>query len=149
MKKNKKKAPKTQNKASRIHNLVYFLVLSLLVIGCTPDDDLQSPASFQERYIGTWDCEETTGINAPQFYTINISAGAGEDELIIKNLYGEPTQLNAFISGLNLSIPSQSTMGITISGSGQANADFEQIIVNFSASDGASTDQVRAILRPN
>jgi hypothetical protein len=146
--KTSKRKPKKTNSTSWLYKLGCLCALSIFIVSCAPDD-LEPPASYQERYVGIWDCEETTGINAPQFYTLNISAGSGEDELVINNLYGEPTTLTAYISGLNISIPTQTSMGITFNGSGKANASFDQIVLNFSADDGAATDQVRAILHPN
>ncbi len=130
------------------HVPLFALVALLVVSGCTADNDGDQPVNYQDRYIGEWDCEEVTGINAPQFYTVLIEEGSTEEEIIIKNLYSSDSRLQASISGLSLSIPTQVSQNITFDGSGSANADFGHIELNFSADDGGTTDQVRAILRP-
>lgn len=147
----KKRKMKTKNNilGTWIKSVFAIFCLAYLVTSCAADEDLNEPQSFQEKYVGVWDCEENTGNNAPQFYTVTISAGTSEEDLIISNLYNLPTTLNAVISGINISIPTQTSNGLVFSGSGKANADFEQISLTFSVNDSATADQVTALLHPN
>lgn len=123
------------------------LVLCLISLSCERDTTL-STVDYQSEYIGVWDCNERTGMNAPQFYEITITAGPSDNSIIINNLYHNGTAVNAIISsGFTLDIPDQSSNNISFIGTGSANADFQQITLNFTANDGASgNDDVEAIL---
>ncbi len=123
-------------------------VISLAVISCQQDDDNDdNPGNVRDNYLGVWDCVENTGFSAPQFYTIDIIAGSESSEIIITGLYNiSGTQVQATVDGLMISIPSQTSEGIAFSGSGQANADFNQVNLNFTANDGSGNDVVEAVL---
>ncbi len=132
---------------SILSKIAAFAALLIIAVSCAQDTDI-GEIDYQERYTGRWSCEEKTGINAPQFYDVQIETGSDGTEIIIKNLYNSPTSLTANIAELNVSIPTQSSNGISFSGSGKANADFEQIVLNFVANDGSADDRVQAVLRP-
>ena len=122
-------------------------VCGLVLNSCVPDDD--DGIILRSDYIGIWDVNETEGNFAPQFYSVNISAGTGEDEIVISGLYNTPgTQVQASINGPSISIPSQQTGGISFSGSGQANDGLTRIDLSFTANDGTGNDQVKAVLTP-
>lgn len=117
----------------------------ILVNSCVPDDD--DGIILRDDYLGIWDVNETAGNFAPQFYSVEITEGPGEDEIFIEGLYNVPgTQVRANVSGPVLSIPLQQTGGISFSGSGNATSDLSRINLNFTANDGTGTDQVVAIL---
>ncbi|MGB0178040.1 MAG: hypothetical protein ACPF9D_12795 [Owenweeksia sp.] len=121
------------------------LLLSAWVVSCAPDND--DDINFIAEYTGTWDCRENTGINAPQVYKVNIQRGASDQEIIINNLYNlSSTAVKANINGFSLSIPSQTSAGVSFSGSGSAGAEFQEISLSFTANDGSGNDQVSAIL---
>lgn len=124
-----------------------LILASLLFIGCEEDSD-PTTEDYQQQYLGTWDCNEKTGANAPQFYEVLITAGPTENSLVITNLYQNGTVYTADINGgFALDIPDQSSQGITLSGTGSTNADFQQISLNFTANDGSAlNDNVEAIL---
>lgn len=124
-----------------------LILASSLLASCEVDED-PTTQDYQAEYIGTWDCNEKTGINSPQFYEVNISAGTNSNSIIINNLYQNGTAVEATISGgFSLDITNQVSENISFVGSGSANANFGQITLNFTADDGsASPDVIEAIL---
>jgi hypothetical protein len=132
-----------------LRKLSLLVLITLVVSACSPDnDDMSEPINYQMRYVGDWTCEEITGINAPQYYDIVIEPGQTSSDLIIRDIYTPGTFLHANFSELKLFIPTQTNLGITVNGMGNANADFEQIVVTLSATDGSSNEEIQVILRP-
>ncbi len=124
-------------------------ILLGLAVGCAPDDTAEDPLANRTKYLGVWQVTENTGINHPQFYSVNISAGTQDDEVVIAGLYNETgTNVVALISGNSMTIPNQSSAGISFQGSGQANASFSQISLSFTANDGSGPDNIEAVLVP-
>lgn len=133
---------------SLIRVIAIGLALSFGLSSCEkePVDDGKN---YQQEFIGTWNVLEKTGLNAPQSYTVEITAGATENKITIKGLYNHPDViLNAELFGLTLDIPSQTSDSISFVGSGKANVSFDQITIDFVANDGTGEDQVKAILTP-
>lgn len=124
-----------------------LILASSFLVSCEADED-PTPQDYQAEYIGTWDCNEKTGVNSPQFYEVNISAGSTSNSIIINNLYQSGTAVKATISGgFSLDIANQVSENINFVGSGSANANFGQITLNFTADDGSATpDVIEAIL---
>lgn len=132
-------------KAGVIRYLLVFSAALFLLQGCVPDGD--GTLFLREDYLGTWDVHETEGNFAPQYYSVDIIAGPGEDDIIISRLYNASgTRVEVIVNGPNLSIPTQQTAGISFSGSGSANSDLTRIDLSFTANDGTGNDQVRAEL---
>lgn len=119
--------------------------VGIMVNSCVPDDD--DSIILRDDYLGIWNVNETAGNFAPQFYSVEITQGPGEDEIFIEGLYNVPgTQVRANVSGPVLMIPQQQTAGISFSGSGTAVSDLNRIDLSFTANDGTGADQVRAVL---
>lgn len=139
-----------RNQKSRLWHFAAILSLMLLgVVACEEDDPFEDPAANRDRYVGIWQVTENTGINHPQFYTVNIKAGAEVDEIVIEGLYNEPSaRVEASVSGTALTIPNQNTAGINFIGDGTANTDFSQLLLTFTANDGSGNDVVEAVLVP-
>ncbi len=136
-----------KNKWFRLLGLFSFLLLSL--VACEQDDPFEDHIANRGRYLGVWQVTENTGINHPQFYSVNISAGTQDDEIVIAGLYNEPnTRVAALVSGNSITIPNQTTDGIFFSGDGSANSDFSQILLSFTADDGSGPDVVEAVMVP-
>jgi len=130
-----------------IKHITGVAVLSIFLVSCQDDNGDDNPGSVRDDYLGVWECVENTGVAAPQFYTVNVTAGNGSDKIIINGLYNiSGTEVSATIDGLNVSIPSQTSEGISFSGSGQANSDIDQLNLNFTANDGSGNDNVEAVL---
>ena len=139
---------KRKNRASTWRGITLIFAL-VLMVGCEEDDPLENPLDVRANYLGVWQVTENTGVNHPQFYSVNISAGTDDDEIIISGLYNEPNvRLGAIISGANMSIPLQSSEGINFSGNGTANSNYSQIQVTFTADDGSGPDVVEAVMVP-
>lgn len=141
------------NKKKQISKLFskqfYFSILAIAVflVACEPDDGTENPTAIRDKYLGTWQVTENTGINHPQFYTISIVEGDVDDELLLQGLYNTTnTRVVALINGTELSIPNQTSADIVFVGSGSANADYSQIALSFSADDGSGPDNVEAVL---
>lgn len=129
----------------KLQHLGFVLAAALLVVACEPDED--EDVILRDEYLGTWNVNETTGWNAPQFYTVQITEGNDENDILINGLYNiSGTRVRASTDGYQLSIPQQSSENIQFSGSGQANADFDQLSISFFANDGSGVDSVDAIL---
>ena len=129
-----------------ISRIVILCAISLVLLNsCEPDNN--SEIIFRDDYLGIWDANETEGNLAPQFYVVTIAAGPGQDELYISGLYNTPgTEVLVTVNGPTFVIPSQSTSGITFSGSGLSDNQLTSISLNFIANDGTGNDQVRAVL---
>ncbi len=124
--------------------LIAFAI-QLLAVSCAEDED--DDINFIGEYTGNWQCREETGLNAPQIYQVNISRGANDQQIVINGLYNiSGTRVQANLSGFSFSIPQQTTSGVSFSGSGNADAEFQQITINFTANDGTGNDQVKAVL---
>lgn len=123
------------------------LLVSAVFVACEedPDEDID----FRDEYLGSWNANETTGWNAPQFYTVEITRGTSSNDIVIEGLYNNAdVEILATVNGFQMSIPTQTSNDIEFSGSGQANADFDQITINFTANDGSGNDEVKAVLTP-
>lgn len=131
----------------RAFNYIAFAGLLLGLMSCADENKPSDPGSVQDRYLGVWNVTENTGNNAPQFYTVEILAGADVNTILIEDLYNDAdVQVEADIQGTQITIPMQSTVGYTFSGDGSANADFDQISLSFTVNDGTGDDNVEAIL---
>jgi hypothetical protein len=131
-------------------SLIKFILIlastAIMVSSCVPDED---GIILRDDYLGTWDVNETAGNFAPQFYSVRISEGPGENEIFIQGLYNVPgTQVKANVSGPVLTIPAQQTGGISFLGSGTSTLDLSRINLSFTANDGTGIDQVVAVLTP-
>jgi hypothetical protein len=129
--------------------LLLLIALITVTSACETDDNTEDPLANRAKYVGVWQVTENTGINHPQFYPVNISAGTEDDEIVITGLYNESgAKVGAIVSGNTLSIPNQNTGGVSFQGSGQANASFSQISLSFAADDGSGPDNIEAVLVP-
>lgn len=133
---------KLNSLASRLLAVAMFTV----VLSCQDDDPVDTP-NARDNYLGVWECTEKTGINAPQIYTLNIVEGSQDDEIVFMGLYNiNGTQVTARVDGLNFVISSQLSEGFTFSGSGSINASSDQINLDFETDDGATVDQIEAVM---
>lgn len=140
---------KIKNLKSLPNKVVLFCLLPLLflVAACEPDNGDEDPISIRDKYLGSWQVTENTGINHPQFYSVNITAGDTDDEVVIEGLYNlSDTKVGALISGTQITIPNQRSAEVNFVGNGSANADYNQIALSFTADDGSGPDNVEAVL---
>ena len=119
----------------------------LLFTACAPESDEE--LILRDDYLGVWSVNETTGNNAPQFYNVNITAGSGENDIIINGLYNvSSTEVSATVDQFALIIPQQQSSSISFVGDGFANTEITRITLEFTANDGTGDDEVTAVLTP-
>lgn len=128
-------------------SLFWAFAFTMMLWSCETDNGEEDPLSIRDKYLGTWQVTENTGINNPQFYTVLIVNGDADDEVLIQGLYNESaTRVVALVNGTQLNIPSQVSADLSFVGNGTANADYSQIALSFSADDGSGPDNVEATL---
>lgn len=139
----------SKKKSNKLLSIILLGLAAIFTVACEEDNPLEDPLANRDRYLGTWQVTENTGINHPQFYSVNIVAGTQDDEIVIERLYNEVnTRVAGIVSGNSLNIPNQQSAGINFVGNGMANADFSQIQITFTADDGSGPDVVEAVLVP-
>ena len=126
----------------------FIAVLFLFVlVACENDEfNVNDP---RLNYVGTWDVNEKTGDFAPQSYSVSIDLGDLASNIVIRGLYaqGPSFLITAIVNGRNLEIPVQTRTGLTISGSGSSNSEFNSINLQFSVNDGSTVDNVTAEMK--
>ncbi|MFN6037294.1 MAG: hypothetical protein ACK452_02405, partial [Bacteroidota bacterium] len=127
-------------------SVVFFLAL---FYSCAPEEETPTtPVDPKMKWIGTWMCQETTGLNPGTSYTIHITDSVGTDFVKIENLYmsGFQTKVRCSVNSSNMSIPLQLLGGAeTINGSGSMVSN-TNISLSFSVNDGSVIDNVTASL---
>lgn len=133
---------KHTKRLTRILGLAVFLFLAGCVEDTLNEDD-------RTQWLGAWTVTESTGINAPQSYTITIYSGTTLDVVEMSGLYnqGSSFYLTANVYGGTMTIPSQTVDGITISGSGSISASGTTGSLEFVANDGTGNDEVIASMK--
>jgi hypothetical protein len=124
---------------------LFVALMSTMLISC--EEDTLPGENYQNQFLGTWNAAEKTGYNSPQNYTVEISRGSNQDEIIIRGLYNNTdVMVSAELFGLEIEIPFQTSDSISFTGSGQASIDFDQVSIDFIANDGSGDDRVKVIL---
>ena len=119
----------------------------LFLASCEKDVEADPNLNYRDEFLGVWTALENGETNGAQSYDVNISAGSAEDEIIFHGLYNVSlVKVSAYTSGYIISIPEQTSDGITFSGSGKAQFNFEYIDLTFTANDGTGTDNVKVRL---
>ena len=131
---------------------ICFAFLTLFAIySCQPEEENQTPAptDSKSKCIGSWTCQETSGLNPGNPYTVHIIDSVGTAFVSIENLYssGFQTKVKASVSGSALTIANQplGTGGYTIYGTGNLLSN-TSISLSFSVNDGSTIDNVTANL---
>lgn len=113
----------------------FILIASVLYF--TSCDEIITPSSQQELN-GVWKCTEQHEEDGQNFYDVEIEVDETDSTTFyiynFLNLEGNPsTQIyaTAHISGNYISIPHQTIGGHTIEGSGNINANYTTINLNF------------------
>jgi hypothetical protein len=95
-------------------------------------------AKFVASYNGSDVCS-----SGPYTYTATIAASSTiANGLVINNFggFGSSFTATATVDGSNVTIPSQTVSGLTISGSGTLNSDATNLQLTYTAFDGTDTD---------
>lgn len=85
-------------------------------------------------------------IFAPQSYSVSVSKSGDGDQILIRGLYnqGSTFVVQGLVDVDQLTLPTQSVDGFTLSGSGTLNAAGDRVDLNFAINDGSGTDNVTA-----
>ena len=122
--------------------------LFLIMYSCNPDDDNIDNVSddARDKITATYDCNETSQIYAKStkdinsHYIVEIDKDTSTtDKVYIANFYnlGIDKDVTASMSGLTITIPTQTTDGIVFKGSGTIASNYKTIEWNYTADDGS------------
>ena len=121
----------------------------MVIISC--EEDLPDDSELRDEYLGTWTCSEQSTLYGNSTFTVQIKeSSAGIGFITIENFYNEGSvcQVEAEVFDNDITISSQSVTGnsgtFTFQGSGTANNEYTSFSLNFTANDGAETDNVTA-----
>ena len=126
---------------------LFFLGLFLLTIpSCKPDNN--DVVDQRDKFIGTWNCAETSSQNPN---VINFSVTVAKDELteneiLLDNFYhlGVDQKSRLLVDYSNLSMPQQTICNLNVNGSGAFTNSKVNLI--YYVNDGADIDTVNALL---
>lgn len=126
---------------------VRFFGLAVFLFLASCQEDPIEPDD-RTQWLGAWTCIETEGDFAPQSYTVTFYEGTQLDQVELSGLYntGPNFRLNANVYNNTLVIPTQTVNGITVSGDGTINGAGDRVNFQFSANDGATTDNVEGYM---
>ena len=101
--------------------LYFSLLITVLVVSCTDNNEPAPETDARDQYVGTWTCSEKSKVFNTSTYSVVISKAVSDKEnIIIKNFYnlGSGTSTIVKVSNNNLTVGSQLVSGQTMSGSG-------------------------------
>lgn len=129
------------------NSVMFFMTLVILTFFINACEDLTKDLTgdSRDRITGTWDCSETGSISGTQAFEANIEkSGSDTTAVYVYNFYGlgPSDRVIARMSGRTLTVSRQTVTGIEIQGSGSVSSDYKTITWNFTAFDGAESDQV-------
>ncbi len=113
---------------------VFLLFFSAM---CNNDDQL---ADKRENITGSWHCTLDDG-NDQQDYTVDITLGSGENDLILKNFIANSSNATGTMSGLTISVPEQQVGNSVVSASGTIASDYQTINWDITIDGTAYTAQ--------
>jgi len=116
--------------------LILLFAGALFVSGCSEDEP------DRDKFLGAYSVVETCGSGNDSYEIAIISSGTDESAVIVQNLYNAGAQISASVSGNNISIPNQTTGGITYTGSGTISGNI--LTLNFTVSAGTNSDNCNA-----
>ena len=127
--------------------------LTFLLFFCVTCDDLLDNLDTgdpRNRLVDAWKCDEDSTYykSGLEIYWVNISKHPTDSvRILISNFYNVDTDAEAILSGRKLTLPLQTLQsGYTVSGSGDVQADWDEIIWSYSVNDGSGmTNNARAI----
>ena len=110
-----------------------------------------SEMCIRDRYIGTWVCNESSSLYGNSTYEVHITKAIEGIEFInIANFYNEGDTCEVLVEVFenSLVLDQQTVQGnsavFVFEGSGSSSTDFSSFSLNYTANDGADTDDVNA-----
>ena len=124
------------------------LLFSLSLLTACGEEDNPQKSHSRNDYLGTWTCTEESGPNAPQLYSVEITAGSGANDLFIAGLanqgQGFVLQAEALSQGFN--IPLQTVDGLSVTGTAVTGDELSPIDLLFDLNDGSGAQTTEARL---
>ena len=128
----------------RIFLLSITFISFFTLNSCQKDDDL-TPEDAQQKFVGAWNCEETSQVTGTTIFEVHIKVGNGVTQVLIENFsflgFGSLTYAN--INGSVITIPHQVVSGHTVQGSGNL-VGTKSIEMDYTVDDGSGPDQINA-----
>lgn len=92
------------------------------------------------KFIGSYNGNETCTVGTDS-YVLTISASSVDDAtVVVSNVYNQGFTVTGTTDGTSLTIPSQSTGGVTISGSGSISSTGITLTLNYSIGNSTGTN---------
>ncbi len=128
---------------------VALLACLVLMAGCVDDMDL-FPDDPLEKYLGHWKCAESSLLYGGGYvFDVHITRNPERsDEILMANFYhqGMAEKARALVTGNHLTIMEQGICNGTIIVKGSGRYANGEITMEYTAFDGADTDEVTARL---
>lgn len=129
------------------NKFVAFLAFGLMtLVSCTETDPLEPDVDPRDKFLGTWNVQETIDGQVSGAYQSAVEYDSGNTARIrIGNIYnlGNGSSINALVAGNSLDLVSQSVTGVSISGTGLYSGS--GFTLNYTANDGSSNFIVQAV----
>ncbi|MFT4668013.1 MAG: hypothetical protein ACI9VN_002744 [Patescibacteria group bacterium] len=119
--------------------LPILLISLLLSIGSCKKEEPPD----RDRFLGTFSVVETCGSGDDAYNITIVESSLDEESIFIINFYDWGGQLNATVSGNDITIPSQFNADLTFSGSGTISEDI--LNINFTIFYVNISDNCQAI----
>ncbi len=136
----------------KLKAIILLSAFGLMFASCEPEENEIDNFSNDTRdnVTGMWDVVENNQIEAKstmENYQVEIFYDTTTtSEIVIANFYnlGMAEEAVAIMSGLNLTINSQSIDGFTVNGSGTISSNYKTISLDYLVNDGEENDTVTA-----
>lgn len=134
------------NKRNSIIGAAFISLFLMGLAACNPDEN--ENADQREKFIGTWNCTETSSQNPnPITFSVTITKDElTENEIMLANFYhlGEDQKSRLVVNYSQLSMPQQTVCNLNVSGTGAYTQD--KVNMTYYVNDGADIDTVNALL---
>lgn len=100
-------------------------------------DDCSGESNDVTPFLGTYDADQTC-TTSNTTYIIVITEGTDTAEVVMSNFAGLSILISGFITGNDMSIPSQTDSGLTITGSGSLSGSI--LTITYTITDGTNSD---------
>ena len=131
---------------------IYLLAVIFLTLSFTACEEDLLNDDIRDDLTGTWSVTENNNFKKSiEYYTVTISKSLTDTSVIrVNNFYAISETVEAEISDMNVSIPSQTVAGFTFSGYGTISGNLKEINWSYTVDhNNGSIDQVTATYKKN
>lgn len=122
------------------------IVFLSFVASCTKTEDDDAVIDDREKFIGTWNCSETSSLNGNTTpFIVTISRHTNTTQIIINNFYSQGENVSAIIAGNSITTPKQLICEGTEVENGSGSYNNEKINMSYKIKIGADYDNCTAI----